>query len=121
MIKLLIADDNPVIRATIRKIVASQPDFEIVCEASGGNEAIEMADSNKLDLVLCDVNMPDKHGLDVLLYLRKNHPDLPVIMLSGFSDSNYSTKCLKEGATAFIGKEDASDLLVGAIRKIFPG
>jgi two-component system, NarL family, invasion response regulator UvrY len=121
MIRIMIADDNPVILSTIRKILADQPDIQIVCEASGGNQAIEMAHINELDVVVCDVNMPDKHGLEVLIYLRKNFPNLPVIMLSGFSDSNYSSKCMKEGAASFIGKEDASELLVPAIRKVIPG
>ena len=121
MIKILIADDNPGLLASTRKILSAQSDFQIVCEASGGIQAIEMASANQLDVVVCDVNMPDKHGLEVLIYLRKNYPSLPVIMLSGFSDSNYSTKCLKEGAAAFIGKEDASELLVAAVRKVLAG
>jgi two-component system, NarL family, invasion response regulator UvrY len=118
MIKILIADDNPVILNTIRKILSSQADFQIVAEASGGKQAIEMVRDNPLDIVVLDVNMPDMHGLDVLIHLRKNYPDLPVLMLSGFGDSNYSSKCIKEGAAGFIGKEDASELLVGTIRKI---
>ena len=117
----MIADDNPVILNSIRKILSSQPDFQIVCEASGGNQAIEMVRDNELDIVVLDVNMPDLHGLEVLIYLRKNYPTLPVLMLSGFSDSNYSSKCLKEGAAGFIGKEDASELLANAIRKIKAG
>ena len=117
----MIADDNPVILTSIRKILSSQPDFQLVCEASGGLQAIEMARDNELDIVVLDVNMPDMHGLDVLIYLRKNYPGLPVLMLSGFSDSNYSTKCMKEGAAGFIGKEDASDFLANAIRKIKNG
>ena len=117
----MIADDNPVILSSIRKILSSQPDFQIVCEASGGLQAIELVRVNDLDIVVCDVNMPDMHGLDVLIYLRKNYPALPVLMLSGYSDSNYSTKCMKEGAAGFIGKEDASELLANAIRKIKNG
>ena len=114
----MIADDNPVILTSIRKILSSQQDLQIVCEASGGLQAIEMVRDNDLDVVVLDVNMPDMHGLDVLIYLRKNYPDLPVLMLSGFSDSNYATKCLKEGAAGFIGKEDAAELLANAIRKV---
>jgi two-component system, NarL family, invasion response regulator UvrY len=121
MIKIMIADDNPVILNSIRKILTAQPDFQIVCEASGGLQAIEMVRDNELDVVVLDVNMPDMHGLDVLIHLKKNYPSLPVLMLSGFSDSNYSTKCMKEGAAGFIGKEDASDLLANAIRKIKNG
>jgi two-component system, NarL family, invasion response regulator UvrY len=121
MIKVLIADDNPVILATLRKILSAHTDIQIVCEATGGLQAMEMVRDNPLDLVVLDVNMPDKHGLEVLIHLRKNHPDLPVLMLSGFSDSNYSSKCLKEGAAGFIGKEDASEQLVPTIRKILNG
>jgi two-component system, NarL family, invasion response regulator UvrY len=119
MIRVMIADDNPVILNTIRKIITSQPDFQLVCEATGGIQALELVTQHELDIVVLDVNMPDKHGLEVLIHLRKNYPNLPVIMLSGFSDSNYSSKCLKEGAAGFIGKEDASELLTNAIRKIF--
>ena len=114
----MIADDNPVILNSIRKILSSHPDFQIVCEALGGLQAIEMVRENELDIVLLDVNMPDMHGLEVLIHLRKNYAKLPVLMLSGFSDSNYSSKCLKEGAAGFIGKEDASELLPNAIRKV---
>lgn len=114
----MIADDNPVILNTIRKIITSQPDFQLVCEATGGLQAIEFVKQNELDIVVLDVNMPDMHGLEVLIHMRKNYPKLPVLMLSGFSDSNYSSKCLKEGAAGFIGKEDAAELLSSAIRKV---
>ena len=114
----MIADDNPVILNSIRKILTAQPDFQIVCEATGGLQAIELVQQNELDIVVLDVNMPDMHGLEVLIHLRKNYPALPVLMLSGFSDSNYSAKCMKEGAAGFIGKEDASELLHNAIRKV---
>ncbi len=117
----MIADDNPVILLTIRRLLSSQPDFQLVCEASGGLQALDMVRDNELDIVVLDVNMPDMHGLEVLIYLRKNYPTLPVLMLSGFSDSNYSTKCLKEGAAGFIGKEDATELLAKTIRKVING
>jgi two-component system, NarL family, invasion response regulator UvrY len=123
MINILIADDNPVILSTLRKIITSHADFHIVCEATGGLQALEMVKDhlNEINIVVLDVNMPDMHGLEVLINLRKNYPQLPVLMLSGFSDSNYSSKCLKEGAAGFVGKEDASDLLPNAIRKIISG
>ena len=123
MIKILIADDNPVILSTLRKIITAQADFQIVCEATGGIQALELVKAHleEINIVVLDVNMPDMHGLEVLITLRKNYPKLPVLMLSGFSDSNYSSKCMKEGAAAFIGKEDASDLLPNTIRRIVTG
>jgi len=121
MIRILIADDHPLIREGFKKILREQPDLTIAKEARTGQEALDFALKEKLDIVLLDIGMPDKSGLEVLKELKIHHPKLPVLMLSMYPEDRFAIRAIRGGASGYITKESASEDLVLAIRKILAG
>jgi DNA-binding NarL/FixJ family response regulator len=118
MIKLMIADDYPMIRKRIRNILADEPDLEVTCEAGNGKEIFEMLMLYEVDMVILDFNMPDMSGLEILGKLKASYPGIPVLMLSAHSEGMYIRKTMSAGASGFISKESAWEELAVMIRKI---
>jgi two-component system, NarL family, invasion response regulator UvrY len=121
MIKILIADDHPIVRKGMINIISDEPDMQVTCEAPSGSQVMEMVKSNEIDLVILDISMPGKSGLECLDMLKNIYPNLPVLMLSALSEEIYASKSLKAGASGFINKELAPEELISAIRKIIAG
>jgi two-component system, NarL family, invasion response regulator UvrY len=120
-IKILIADDHEIVRQGLKTILSEHSDLEVVAEASNGNEVLKIIQKTKVDIVLLDFDMPEKNGLDTLIELKTTHPKLSVIILSIFPEDHYGTRFLKAGASGYLGKASASELLVGAVRKVAGG
>ena len=120
-IKILIADDHEIVRQGLKTILSEHSDLEVIAEASNGNEVLKIVQKTKVDLVLLDFDMPEKNGLDTLIELKTTHPKLPVIILSIFPEDHYGTRFLKAGASGYLGKASASELLVEAVRKVAGG
>jgi two-component system, NarL family, invasion response regulator UvrY len=120
-IKILIADDHEIVRQGLKTILAEHSDLEVVAEANNGNEVLKIIQNDKVDIVLLDFDMPEKNGLDTLIELKTTHPKLPVIILSIFPEDHYGTRFLKAGASGYLGKASASELLVEAVRKVAGG
>lgn len=119
MIKVLIADDHPLVREGLKKVVdQSTIDIKVVGEASDANELIEKLEKVKPSLVVLDIAMPGKSGLDVLKEIKQFHPDLPVLMLSIHPEDRFAIRSLKAGADGYLNKSSISDQLITAIRKI---
>jgi len=121
MIRILIADDHAIVRAGLRQFVADQADMQIVAEASTGAEAIAAVRAGEIDVVLLDISMPDKNGIDTLKTLKHVKPELPVLMLSAYAEDQYAVNLLRAGAAGYLNKEAASTQLVGAIRTVVRG
>jgi two-component system invasion response regulator UvrY len=121
MINVLVADDHPVVRLGIRQIVAQSQDIAVVAEAASGPEVLGAIRRIPLDLVLLDLTMPGADGLDVLKELKREHPQVPVIILTMHSEDQFAIRALKAGAAGYLTKESAPDELVGAIRKVAAG
>jgi len=121
MIRLLICDDHLIVRQGLKQILADAPDIEVAGEASSGAEAIRLARSHGFDLVLLDVALPQRDGLDVLKQFRSELPRLPVLMLSTYPEKQYAVRCLKLGAAGYLNKSADSDQLFEAIRKAAGG
>ncbi len=121
MIRILIADDHAIVRAGLRQFIADQPDMQITGEAATGNEVIALVRAAEFDVVLLDISMPDKSGIDTLKLLKQLRPELPVLMLSGFSEDQYAVNLLRAGASGYVNKEAASTQLVGAVRTVILG
>lgn len=119
--KILIADDHTIVREGIKQIVTSMPQVAAVEEASTGFEVIEKINANHYDVVLLDISMPGKSGLDVLKEIKTNKPKLPVLILSIHSEDQYATRVLKAGAAGFIPKHTAPEELKKAILKASSG
>jgi DNA-binding NarL/FixJ family response regulator len=121
MIRVLIADDHTLFREGIRKIVASTPDIMVAGEASNAGEVLEALAGGKFDALVLDIAMPGRNGLDILKDVRAKHPRVPVLMLSMFPEEQFATRLLKAGASGYLTKESASDVLINAIRKVASG
>ncbi len=118
---ILIADDHAVVRRGLREILAdSLPDAGF-SEACNGDEVLSQLSKSTIALLVLDINMPGRSGMDVLRDVKLTYPRLPVIILSVHSEEQYGVRCLRAGAAAYITKESASDELAIATLKIFDG
>jgi two-component system, NarL family, invasion response regulator UvrY len=121
MIRILIADDHAIVRAGLRQFIADQVDMEVAAEAASGAEAVAAVRAGEFDVVLLDISMPDKNGIDTLKLLRHIKPELPVLMLSAYAEDQYAVNLLRAGAAGYLNKEAASTQLVGAVRTVVQG
>lgn len=121
MIRILIADDHAIVRAGLRQFIADQIDMEVTGEAATGDEAIALVRSEEFDVVLLDISMPDKNGVDTLRAIKQIRPELPVLILSGHAEEQYAVNLLRAGASGYVNKEAASTQLVGAARTVVQG
>jgi len=121
MIRILVADDHPVVRQGLKQIVAGTTDIFVVDEASNGQEVLDKVRSNYFDVVLLDISMPGISGLDVLKQLRTERPELAILILSMHSEEQYAARVLRAGASGYLAKESAPDELIAAVRKISLG
>ena len=121
MIRVLIADDHPIYRQGLLQILMEVPGMFAVDEAGSGEEALSKALDNDYDLVLLDISMPGRGGLDALKALKTHLPKLPVLILSMHPEEQYAVRALRAGASGYLNKECAWDELVNAIKKVLEG
>jgi len=121
MLRILIADDHPVVRQGLRQTIAETSDMVVVDEASNGWEVLSKVRASSYDVVLLDISMPGRSGLDILKELKDERPGLPVLILSIHPEEQYALRAFKAGASGYLTKESAPDELVAAIRKISTG
>ncbi len=118
MIRILVADDHPIMRKGLKQLFSETKDIVVTGEAGDGEQALDMISRDSYDLVLLDISMPVKNGLEVLKELRSNHLPIPVVILSAYPKEQYASRALRAGASAYITKERASEELVSVIRRI---
>jgi two-component system invasion response regulator UvrY len=121
MIKVLIADDHAVVLEGLKQILSETPDINVAAEATHGQEVLDKIRSTAVDVVVLDIAMPGRSGLDVLLHLKRERPNLPVLVLSIHPEDQYAVRVLKAGACGYLTKESAPDQLIAAIRKVVVG
>lgn len=121
MIRVLICDDHAIVRAGLAQVLSGHGDLEVVAEADSGSAVIRTLRSRHVDILLLDIALPNRDGLDVLKQLRTEFPGLPVLMLSTYPESQYATRCLKLGAHGYLNKSADPDLLLSAVRKVAAG
>ena len=130
MIRVLICDDHQIVRQGIRQMLADASDVVLAAEADNGPSALRLVrEANhsaapagaRLHVVLMDIAMPHRDGLDVLRQLRGEFPRLPVLMLSTYPDKQYAVRSLKLGAAGYLNKSADSETMTGAIRKVAAG
>src|SRR5438034_10170501 len=121
MIKIVVVDDHAVVREGLNRIISENPGMAVTGEAGDGHEALKLIRGGACDVVLLDITMPNKNGLDVLKELRTEVPRLPVLVLSMHSEDQYAVRVLRAGAAGYLTKESAPAKLVQAIRKVVRG
>ena len=122
MLKVLIADDHTLIREGLKKILQTAEEISVVLEAQNAREVIEQAKKqDHLDIVILDISLPDKSGLELLKDLKQYYPKLPVLILSMHPEHRFAVRALKAGASGYVTKETAVTELIEAVRKAVQG
>ncbi|MGK2951715.1 MAG: response regulator [Thiobacillus sp.] len=119
--RILIVDDHAIVREGLKQILTEVDDIEVAGEADCSSRALQMARREPWDLVLLDISMPDRNGLETLELLKKEHPSIKVLMLSMHRETQYAVRALKTGASGYLNKQSAPDQLVEAIRQVASG
>jgi two-component system response regulator NreC len=120
-IRLILVDDHDVVRTGLRMLLQDQPDIEIVGEASTGEEAYNLAQEMKPDVIVMDITLPDESGISVTKRIKENLPEIAVIALTIHDDEQYFFKMLEAGASGYVPKKAAPEDLIYAIRTAFGG
>jgi two-component system invasion response regulator UvrY len=121
MIKILIADDHSVVRAGLKQIISAVSDMVVVDEVGSANEALEKIKKTYYSVVVLDIAMPGKSGLDALKEIKAEFPRLPVLMLSMYPEDQYAIRALRSGAAGYMTKDTAPEELVTALRAVAAG
>lgn len=121
MIRVTVADDHPVIRRGLKEILSEQEDIVIAGEAASAAQVLELVRKEPCDVVLLDITMPGRSGLEALRDIRQEFPKLPVLMLSIHPEDQYALRSLKAGASGYLTKESAPEELLKAIHKVVQG
>lgn len=121
MIRVLVADDHPIVREGLRQILSDTDDIIIVGEADSGQAVLEFTTAHHYDVILLDISMPGRDGLEVLRELKQQKPKLPVLILSMYPEEHYAVRVLRGGASGYLTKSSAPDELISAIRKVASG
>ncbi len=119
--KILIADDHAVVRAGLKQILKGVSGVTEIDGVADGDEVMEKIKEKDYDVVVLDISMPGKNGLEVLKQLKSAKPKLPVLMLSMYAEGQYAVRVLKAGASGYLTKDSASEELVNAVEKIYLG
>jgi DNA-binding NarL/FixJ family response regulator len=119
--KILIADDHLVVRRGIRQILSDWSDSAVMDEACNGQEVLEKVQDNHYDLILLDISMPGRSGLEVLAQLKKERPDLNVLILSMHTEEQYAVRVMKAGASGYLTKESTPEELISAVERVSQG
>ncbi|MBI3345949.1 MAG: response regulator transcription factor [Burkholderiales bacterium] len=121
MIRVLICDDHLIVRQGIKQVLAEAEDVRVVGEAANGPDAIQQVRAGQVDVVLLDIAMPQRDGLDILKALKSEFPRLPVLMLSTYPDRQYAVRSLKLGAAGYLNKSADSEQMIDAVRSVARG
>ncbi len=120
-VKVLIADDHPVVRQGLKMMLSADPEVDVVGEARDGDEAFEMAHHVDWDVAVLDYSMPGRGGVELLSDVKHDYPDRPVLILSIYPEDPHGLRALKAGAAGYITKESAGEELAAAVKKVASG
>jgi two-component system, NarL family, invasion response regulator UvrY len=121
MLKIVVADDHPIVREGLKLIIAKTADMMVAGEASDGQELLTRLRTTPADIVLLDITMPGRSGLDVLKQIKTQYPKIRLLVLSHHPEDQYALRVLRAGAAGYLTKESASEQLITAIRKVASG
>jgi DNA-binding NarL/FixJ family response regulator len=120
-IRVVLADDHPVVRSGIRKVLSRDPQIEIVGEATSGDEAMKLVEQCEPDVLLLDMEMPVMNGVEVTTLVRRRFPNVHILALSGYEERAYVLEILQLGASGYLTKDEAMDTIVDAVKGVARG
>ena len=121
MIRVIIADDHKIVRDGLRQILAQTGDIDVVSEAATGGEVMQIVRSEDADVLLLDLSMPGRNGLDLIKQVRAEKPALRILILTAYDEEQFAVRTIRAGAVGYLHKDSASEQLVSVIRKIAAG
>jgi two-component system, NarL family, invasion response regulator UvrY len=121
MIRLLIADDHPIVRAGLRRIAEEDRSISVTAEAASGDEALAVLRQAPVDVVLLDISMPGSPFIDTLRRLHEEHPSVKVLVLSVHPEDQWAFRALRAGASGYLTKDHSPDQLLDAVRRVYRG
>ncbi len=121
MIRLVIADDHPIIINGVKTLLESEKDIELIKEVNNGAELVEFLEHNKTDVILLDINMPEMNGIDACKIIRHRFPDIKVLVFSQYSEKRFVKRLLKCGAKGYLLKNSGSTEIITAINMVYNG
>jgi len=119
--KIIIVDDHAIVRHGVRLLLASQADLQVVGESRDGKELPDLCRTLAPNLILLDLSLDDRNGIDLIKKISKSYPDIRILVFSALEESNYAVRALKSGAWGFVSKEQAATDLIAAIRVVQQG
>ena len=120
-IRVLIVDDHPVVRQGMVQLISGEPDLIVCAEAESAEKALEAISSSQPDVVIVDVSLKGSNGIELTKKIKQQDPNLPVLVLSMHDDSLYADRVLQTGASGYVMKNEATEKLVNAIRRVMKG
>src|SRR5699024_7381968 len=121
MWRILLVEDQAIVRQGLKIILEQDEKIKVTHEAANGKEAIEIVQKNKIDLIMMDVRMPIMNGIEATGLIRKQYPDIKILILTTFNDDEYAYQALKEGASAFLLKTSEPGKLIEAVHSAMKG
>lgn len=121
MLRILCVDDHAIFRQGVKQILAQYDHQLTVGEAANAAEAMQLLKRSRWDIVILDLSLPDRSGFQLLVELKREEPDLPVLVLSMHADDEYAVRALRNGASGYVTKESAPDELISAVKKLMHG
>ncbi len=120
-LRILLVDDHHVVRLGLRSLLNGEPDLEVIAEAGSANRAIQLARQLQPDVVLMDIRLPDKSGIEACREINRTHPHIHILMLTSYADDNMVTEAISAGATGYVLKQLSTDDLLQAVRTVGQG
>ena len=118
---VLLVDDHDIVRQGLKNLIELEPDIRVTGEAASGSEALKLVRANKYDIIVLDISMPDKNGVDTMHDLKHVAPDLPVLILSGYAEAQYALNLIRSGCKGYLSKGADSSEIIKAIKTIANG
>lgn len=121
MIRVMLADDHSIVRAGLKQILCEEADFTVVAEAANGDAVLPLLRQELPGVLLLDMSMPGRSGIDLIKLVKAEFPKLPILVLSMHKEEQYAVRAIKAGAAGYLTKESAAEQLIGALRKVAAG
>ncbi|MDR3456232.1 MAG: response regulator transcription factor [Verrucomicrobiae bacterium] len=119
--RLLVIDDHPMMRNGLAQLIDSEGDLKVTAQADNAGQAIDLVAKQKFDLVLCDISLPDKNGLELIKDIRALRPELPILVVSMHDEMIYAERVLRAGGRGYIMKQEGGEKFIRAIRQVLSG